>query len=109
MESSQELRSWKEIAAHLGVNVRTAQKWERERGLPVRRAVGARGRVFADAAELTAWKDHLALAPRETECYRWPLATDIIAEVRFLGATPGAEHVERLRQYLELTKAALTK
>ena len=25
-----ELNSWKEIALHLGVNVRSAQKWERE-------------------------------------------------------------------------------
>lgn len=40
-----ELGSWKEIAHHLGVNVRTAQKWERERGLPIRRIVGARSRV----------------------------------------------------------------
>ena len=38
-----QLTSWKEIAHHLSVNVRAAQKWERERGLPVHRASGARG------------------------------------------------------------------
>ena len=30
----QELSSWKEIAVYLGVGVRTAQTWERERGFP---------------------------------------------------------------------------
>jgi len=52
-----ELQSWKEIAAHLGVNVRTAQKWEAERGLPVRHLPGPRrGRVHTTAGELDAWK-----------------------------------------------------
>jgi hypothetical protein len=32
-----ELHSWKEIVAYLRVTVRTAQIWEVERGLPVRR------------------------------------------------------------------------
>ncbi len=49
------LSSWKEIAAHLGVTVRTAQKWELERGLPVRRLPGVRGRVFSSAEELESW------------------------------------------------------
>jgi len=47
-----DLTSWKEIAATLGVNVRTAQKWERERQLPVapfRRRAGERR---ADALQL---------------------------------------------------------
>jgi len=49
------LSSWKEIAAYLGVNVRTAQKWEVERGLPVRRLPGGRGRVVAMVSDLEAW------------------------------------------------------
>lgn len=49
------LSSWKEIASHLGVTVRTAQKWETERGLPVRRVPGGRGRVIAKVDELSAW------------------------------------------------------
>jgi len=52
----QELDSWKEIAAHLDVNVRTAQIWEKERGLPVRRLPGNYGRVFARLDEIQAWK-----------------------------------------------------
>jgi hypothetical protein len=51
-----ELSSWKEIAAYLGVGLRTAQIWEQERALPVHRLPGGRGRVIATVAELDAWK-----------------------------------------------------
>lgn len=47
--------SWKEIAAHFGVTIRTVQIWEAERGLPVYRLPGIRGRVFAYTDELDAW------------------------------------------------------
>lgn len=50
-----ELNSWKEIADRLDVSVRTAQLWEKERGLPVRRVPGPRGRVFIRVAELEEW------------------------------------------------------
>ncbi len=50
------LDSWKNIALHFGVTVRTVQHWERESGLPVHRQPGPRGRVFAGAAELEAWR-----------------------------------------------------
>ncbi|MCX6626395.1 MAG: hypothetical protein NTW28_02020 [Candidatus Solibacter sp.] len=51
------LSSWKEIAAHLGVGLRTAQRWERDRGLPVHRIPGGpRGLVFALPEELDAWR-----------------------------------------------------
>jgi hypothetical protein len=51
-----ELTSWKEIANYLKVTVRTAQLWEANKGLPVRRLPGGRGRVLAVAKELDAWK-----------------------------------------------------
>ncbi|MEK7407994.1 MAG: hypothetical protein AAB225_23230, partial [Acidobacteriota bacterium] len=51
-----ELTSWKEIADHLRVNIRTAQRWEEERRLPVHRLGGERGRVVAWTAELDRWK-----------------------------------------------------
>ncbi len=54
---AEELTSWKEIAAYLKVTVRTAQLWESERGLPIRRLPGGRGRVLAIVAELEAWKN----------------------------------------------------
>jgi hypothetical protein len=51
-----QLNSWKEIAASLGVSIRTAQKWEAEFGLPVKRSPGDKGRVSADPAELESWQ-----------------------------------------------------
>ncbi|HVN94389.1 MAG TPA: hypothetical protein VMT38_11865 [Terracidiphilus sp.] len=50
------LASWKGIAAYFGCNVRTAKRWELERGLPVHRAPGKKGStVFARVSELNAW------------------------------------------------------
>ena len=50
------LRSWKEIAQHMGASVRTVQRWERELSLPVRRIEARRGAVvFAFPAELENW------------------------------------------------------
>jgi hypothetical protein len=57
------LESWKEIAQHFGTTTRTVQKWEVERGLPVRRLPGPRGRVYAVKSEVDAW---LALATQPT-------------------------------------------
>ena len=51
-----ELTSWKEIATYLDVSVRTAQMWEAQRGLPVRRMPGPRGRVLSSTEELDLWK-----------------------------------------------------
>jgi tetratricopeptide (TPR) repeat protein len=47
--------SWKNIAAFLGRDERTVQRWEKERGIPVHRVPGKRGAVFAYPAELLAW------------------------------------------------------
>jgi len=51
-----ELHSWKEIAAFFAVNVRTAQNWEQERGLPVQRLPGSKGRVWARVSDLQSWR-----------------------------------------------------
>ena len=59
----QELSSWKEIAAYLGVSVKTAQLWERGRGLPVRRLPGGRAGVLASVSALDAWKRSSTTAP----------------------------------------------
>lgn len=61
---SPELSSWKEIAEYLGTTVRTAQRWEREQGLPVHRAPGERGRVVGNRAELDEWKKVTFTRPR---------------------------------------------
>jgi excisionase family DNA binding protein len=42
------INSWKEIAAYLRVDIRTARRWAQERGLPLRRIPGeGRRAVFA--------------------------------------------------------------
>jgi hypothetical protein len=107
--SPRTLSSWKEIAHHLGVNVRTAQKWERDRSLPVTRVQGARSRVSADPAKLDVWKQQLACGvTRDDRCYCWPLGDDVKVEVRFLGASLAPAHLDLLRAYLELVKTAVS-
>ncbi|HZR23317.1 MAG TPA: hypothetical protein VFA59_07005 [Vicinamibacterales bacterium] len=50
------LDSWKTIAVYLKRDERTVRRWERERGLPVRRVPGGRGRsVFAYTSEIDRW------------------------------------------------------
>jgi hypothetical protein len=103
-----QLNSWKDIAHYLRVNVRTAQKWERERGLPINRVFGPRSRVSADTLALDAWKNQITrISNQRDHCYRWPLAANVTVEVRFMGGNLMPEHVELLRDYLGLVKAAL--
>ncbi len=59
-----ELNTWKEVAEYLGITVRTAQNWEREQGLPIRRLAGPKARIWAFTDELDAWREnHAATAP----------------------------------------------
>src|SRR5437868_14695849 len=53
---NRELDGWKEIAGYLGVSVRTAQTFEKELGLPVRRKLGIKARVYGVVTEFDAWK-----------------------------------------------------
>ena len=57
------LETWGEIAAYLGREIRTVQRWEKTMGLPVRRLVGGpeKSRVFAFKHELDVWwREHEA-------------------------------------------------
>ena len=50
------LSGWKSIARHLGMGVRTVQRYERLMGLPIRRPNGRmQGSVLATKSELDAW------------------------------------------------------
>ena len=50
------LGSWKEIAVYLDHGVRTTQRWERQKNLPVHRVgVGDKAPVFAFCAEIEDW------------------------------------------------------
>jgi len=58
----QRLETWGEIAAYLGREIRTVQRWEKSLGLPIRRLGGfsdKQSRVFAFKHDLdTWWQDH---------------------------------------------------
>ncbi len=63
---SERLDGWKSISRFLGRNVRTAQLWERDRGLPVHRIPGGAGQtVFAYASELQSWLARGTTSPAE--------------------------------------------
>ena len=46
------LYGWKAIAEYLGISVRSAQRWERNHDLPVKRRFG---RVWQSSNELDKW------------------------------------------------------
>lgn len=57
MADGDQLSGWKDIAAFLRTSVRSAMRWEHERGLPVRRLPGGeKDSVFALREELELWK-----------------------------------------------------
>jgi hypothetical protein len=54
--ASGRLDSWKDIATYLGRDVRTVMRWEKEKGLPVRRVPGGqRKAIFAYQRDLDDW------------------------------------------------------
>jgi hypothetical protein len=55
-DDADQIRGWKDIAAHLKVSGRTARRWERTRDLPLHRVSGGpKDAVFALRSELDAW------------------------------------------------------
>ena len=82
--SDRELSSWKEIAEYLNVSIRTAQAWERGRGMPVHRVPGVRGVVTASAAALDTWKHSAGNSPASAPRLRfraWYLACAVVLGV----------------------------
>jgi tetratricopeptide (TPR) repeat protein len=56
--TNRRLNSWKEIASFFGRDERTVRRWEKERGLPIRRLPGGeKGGVFVFTDELSGWLD----------------------------------------------------
>jgi hypothetical protein len=59
------LDGWKAVAAHLRKSVRTAQRWERELGLPVHRMQTETGEiVYGFSSEIDNWVRERERAPR---------------------------------------------
>ena len=95
--SEDRLDSWKEIAAYLGRDVTTVQRWEKREGMPVHRHVhDKRGSVYALGPELDAWLQGRRLSLDEQE-------KDQKAEA-LLGAEsdPRRRAVVRARRWLAL-------
>ena len=73
----QRLDSWKAIALYLDRDVRSVQRWEHERGLPVYRLPGQKsGAVFAYQGELDRW---LRSRPPEASSAPDGTAADLVA------------------------------
>jgi serine/threonine-protein kinase len=54
---SEVLQSWKDVSRYLNSDIRTLQRWERTRGLPIRRMPGGtKPRVYAIKSELDRWR-----------------------------------------------------
>ena len=57
---NERLAGWKKIAGHLDVSVRTAQNWEKKKGLPVKRLVGKkeeRSEVVSYVGDIQKWRE----------------------------------------------------
>src|SRR5947209_227365 len=95
------LDSWKEIAVYLGRGVTTAQRWEQEEALPIKRLPHAKkGSVFAFKSELDAW--------RAARAQLGPLRLKIDAEPpTALSQLPVAGPLPRLRFGSRLVIASL--
>lgn len=69
------LNGWKEIAAYLGRDPRTVERWEKQRSLPVRRLPGTgRATVYALVPELDEW---LASGSTRDEATRFPEPSEV--------------------------------
>jgi hypothetical protein len=77
--TSTALQTWKEIASELNCGVRTAQRWERTLGLPVRRLGRRRCRVFAFKDELRHWLRNKPMAPKTQKVTLLRSITDFFA------------------------------
>ena len=72
MNQEHRLNSWKEIGAYLERDARTAQRWEKEEGLPVHRhSHRSRASVFAYPAEIDAWRASRHLVPEAAPRPLW--------------------------------------
>lgn len=94
------LNGWKEIANYLGKGVRTAQRYERNFALPVRRPSGrSEGAVMATPAEIDAW-----LVASSKRQMLTPLAPSLKSESEEL-----TQNLARVRQSREALATARTE
>ncbi len=84
------LNGWKEIGRYVGRDTRTVERWEKLRGLPVRRVPGAgRATVYALIAELDEWLENSK--PERAEFASCNPAAEVSPTVT--SSPTGAEHL----------------
>ena len=80
--SEKPLQSWKEIAAYLERDERTARRWEKSSGLPIQRHGQGKGSsVYAYPSEIDAWRVRGIPGATETQVpsslWRWGILAAI--------------------------------
>jgi len=100
-----QLDSWKEIAAYLGRDVTTVQRWEKSEGMPVHRHVhDKRSSVYALSSELDAWRQ--GRKPRLDENEPPPVQNDVALPADASSEPiPEASSSVRLRRWLGVAGA----
>jgi PAS domain S-box-containing protein len=99
MTQERVLRSWKQIAEFLNCEVRTVQRWESSRGLPVHRVPGAsRAPVYAFADELFSWMHAAGPEQKTTE--------HVLFFKAFMNAPEPMWFLDDHRRYCEVNDAA---
>ena len=96
------LESWKEIAAYLQRDVKTAHRWEKYEHLPIHRQHHlSRSSVYAYPGELEAWRAHRKPAAESKRSTWWrpiPAFASTIAIALTLMMAGGGPHVGALVQ-----------
>lgn len=102
-ENGDILNSWKEIAAYLGRGVRTAQRWEVELHLPVRRPRNkSRSAVVALRTDLDQWIACMPSCEKVGSLPRDPEMAKKILEARLQRLRTEIERVEEELRQLQL-------
>lgn len=94
------LDSWKEIAAYLGRDITTVQRWEKREGMPIHRHLhDKRGSVYALPSELDSWRESRKLPLQQDDTESTPNAA--------LAGQPVPESRPRTRLHLWLALAGV--
>ena len=86
------LQSWKDVSRYLNSDIRTVQRWERTRGLPIRRIPGGiKPRIYAIKSELDSWRRSRGLHIASEEPAGDPAPSPSVAVLPFLNLSSDRE------------------
>jgi len=88
--TSERIDSWKDISSYLGRDVSTVIRWEKERGLPIRRIPGGqRQGVFAYRQEIDDWLNNESGKPEAIGC---DVPSPVLSSAPVVSAPLAIEH-----------------